>query len=109
MFFNCKDDFFEKTAKLKRISRQKERELALLMKSGDDDARQKLVENYLLSIRAYVQRLPEYMQSLEMIYRCVDALQKEVDKFDFLQENEAFEHRLSMIFRKVTTAYIADM
>ena len=109
MIFTSKADFFEKTAKIERIGRQKEMELALLMKSGDDDARQKLVENYLLSIRAYVQRLPEYMQSLEMIYRCVDALQKEVDKFDFLQENEAFEHRLSMIFRKVTAAYIADM
>ena len=109
MFFTCKDDFFKKMAKLKRISRQKERELAVLMKSGNDDARQKIVENYLLSVHARIKRFPEYMQSLEMIYRCVDALQKEVDKFDFWQENEAFEHRLSMIFRKVTTAYIADM
>ena len=109
MIFTSKADFFEKTAKIERIGRQKEMELALLMKSGDDDARQKIVENYLLSVCARIKRLPEYMQSLEMIYRCVDVLQKEVDKFDFLQENEAFEHRLSMIFRKVTTAYIADM
>ena len=108
MLFTCKEDFFEKTGKMVRLSREEEKRDAELMYSGDLSARERIVESYLVVTASLVRRLSEDMQTLDLIYRCVDAVEKAIDKFNFLQENEPFIHRLSILFRQITVKSIAD-
>jgi hypothetical protein len=45
--------------------------------------------------------------SLQFIYGCLQTLEIMVDKFDFLQDSEAFTHSLSLALRREITKYIA--
>jgi DNA-directed RNA polymerase sigma subunit (sigma70/sigma32) len=107
LFTDC-NDFFDKAARAARLSREEERSLALLMAEGDGSARQRVVESYLYAVSAFVRKTSGEYYSLELIYRLISALEREVDKFDFLQEHESFMHRLGGALRRELTAFIAD-
>lgn len=108
MLFTDYNDFFEKASRLERTWRENELALARLMIDGDREARQKLINSYIPVVAAFVRRVSKEMCSLEMIYRCITALEREVDTFDFLQTGESFTHRLNIVLRRELTRFIAD-
>lgn len=108
MLFTDYNDFFEKASRFERTSRENELALARLMIEGDREARQKLINSYIPVVAAFVRRVSKEMCSLEMIYRCITALEREVDTFDFLQTGESFAHHLNIVLRRELTRFIAD-
>ena len=101
-------DFFEKAAACKRLSRDEERACAIAMASGDKAARARLIESYLPSVAGHIRRCKPHMQTLRLLYNCLSALDKAVDSFNFLHDNEPFSNRLSWWLRQATTQYIAE-
>ncbi|MBQ9746907.1 MAG: hypothetical protein IJW21_08820 [Clostridia bacterium] len=108
MIFICTEDFYRKAADCERLSREREKAYALEMVQGDSGAREKIICSYLPLAASYVRRYTAENGGLELIYRLVAALEKAADSFDFLQDGETFTHRLSLIFKKEITRYIAD-
>jgi len=106
MLFYSIEDFYSKAKTCTVLSRQEEKAIAELMKQGDPEARQRLVESYLPTVAGVVRRNPASMQTLGFALYCVSALEKSVDSFDFLQSNEPFIHRLSWALRQATTQYL---
>ena len=108
MLYISVQDFFEKTKDLHPLSREEEKILAQQMKAGDGSARQKIIDGYIPMVAAVCRHQKPQYQSLELIYRCLSALEQAVDRFDFLQDSETFTHHLSWILRQTTTRHIAD-
>ena len=108
MFFVSVDDFFTKAKEAPRLSREQEKALACQKNEGDASARQALINGYLPFVAANIKRSPKEIQTLNTVYRCVDALEKGVDSFNFLQEGETFAHHLSRRLRQCITRCIAD-
>lgn len=108
MLYLTADDFLEKVKAIPRISREEELDCARKMNEGDAAARQRLTDGYLPQVAAHIRRMPENLQSLELVMRCCRAVEKAVDGFRFEQEGETFTHRLSWWLRQETTRYIAD-
>ena len=102
MLFLSAEDFYEKSRKYAKFSRAEEAELAELAKNGDDAAREKLVSSYLPTVASFARKTQKNC-SLELIYRLIDALEKEIDRFD-----GGFDRRLTFAMRKTLTEYIAD-
>ena len=100
------NDFLEKAAKAPRITREEEKECALLMQQGDKAARERIVQHYLHLTASFVRRAPLEYRTLGLVYACLQALEKAVDSFDFLQEGETFVHRLSWVLRQTTIHYM---
>lgn len=100
------DDFRQKAALCRRLSRQEEFDCAAAMKAGDDVARARLIESYTPMVAGYVGRAPSHMQSLGLALYYLQALEKAVDSFDFTQEREPFSHHLSRWLRQATARYI---
>ena len=107
MVFISIEDFYEKAEKCIVLTRQEELECAQRMKQGDGAARARLIESYLSMTARHVQRAKPEMQTLSLALYCVDALEKAVDSFNFLQDSETFTHRLSWYLRNATAKYIA--
>jgi hypothetical protein len=55
-----------------------------------------------------VRKVQKNHRSLDLVYRLIAALEKEIDAFDFSSERETFARRLSPVMRKTLTEYIAD-
>ncbi len=108
MLYLSAEDFLEKTRGISPLSREEERVLAEKMQTGDGEAREKLIAGYLPHVAGNIRHLREEYQSLELVMRCIRALEKAVDNFDFLQNSETFTHRLSWALRQTVTAYIAE-
>ena len=108
MLYISPEDFYAKTKHLKPLSREEEKQLAKKMQAGDTDVRQALIDGYTGMVVAVCKRQKPQLQSLELIYRCMSALEKAIDRFDFLQDSETFTHHLSWVLRQTTTRYIAD-
>ena len=106
IFFNI-DDFYGKADGYIRLSRQEEIECAKAMKNGDSIAREQLIQSYIPMVAAHVKRMKPHLQTLGLVMYCVNALEKAVDSFDFLQDSETFSHRLSWWLRDATVKYIA--
>lgn len=106
MVFIDIDDFYRKADCCLRLSRQKEIEYAKAMKKGDSSAREKLIQSYIPMVAAHVKRMKPHLQTLGLVMCCVNALEKAVDSFDFLQDSETFSHRLSWWLRDATVRYI---
>jgi DNA-directed RNA polymerase sigma subunit (sigma70/sigma32) len=102
------EDFYEQVKTCKRISREEEIEIANSWKSGNEEARTRLIEGYLFAVAGHIRKMPEQFQTLGLVYYCMQALEKAVDSFNFLQESETFLHRLSWYLRQASTRYIAD-
>lgn len=106
MIYVSAKDFYEKVSSLSVMSRQEEIECARQMKTGDTLARERMIQSYLPMVASHIKK--SHMQSLGMIFYGIQALEKAVDSFDFLQDSETFAHRLSWYLRQATTRYIAD-
>ena len=109
MLYISSQDFFDKAVQCLCLSRDEEKQCAVLMKSGDSEARQKIINNYIPFVASYVKRYSGDKPSLQMIYRCLQALENQVDKFDFFQDRESFIHLLSWVLRQEITRYIAGI
>ncbi len=107
MLFICAEDFFNKALTAKRLSRQEEEDIFARMRAGDTVAREQMIEGYLAVVAARIKRLPKDMQSLDLIYSCMQALERAVDQFDFSQEGEPFTHRLGLLIKRELTRSIA--
>ena len=108
MLFVSPEDFYTKTKDLKPLSRTEEKNLAEQMKTGDAEARQAIIEGYLPMVASVCKHQKPQYQSLELIYRCLSALEQAVDRFDFQQDSETFTHHLSWVLRQTTTRYMVD-
>lgn len=98
-------DFLEKAADAPRITRDEEKQCAMLMKQGDAASRERIITNYLPMTASCVRRAPAEHRTLGLVYACLQALEKAVDSFDFQQEGETFVHRLSWVLRQTATHY----
>ena len=108
MLFVSAEDFFKKAEQARRLSREEEKALALAMKQGDKSAERELVNSYLRTVAAHIRRAPTDLQTLNTVYVCIDALEKAVRKFNFLQDGEPFSHRLAWCMRQCITRCIAN-
>ncbi len=108
MLFISVDDFLEQARQQKLLTREEERALAQKRETGDPEAGEALIRSYLPQVAAVVRNAREEYRTLELVLRCVSALEKAAAGFDFLQDSEPFSHRLSWWMRQTLTAYIAD-
>ena len=106
MLFVTIEDFCEKAAACRRLSRQEEKNCALQMKQGDKTARQKLIESYTPAISGHIGRLDPHLRTWGLAVYCLQALEKAVDRFNFLQDRDPFSHYLSWALRQATARYI---
>lgn len=108
MLFISVEDFLAQVRAIPRLTREEEKALARRMLCGDETAREALVRSYLYMAAAYVRRAPKDVQSLRTAYACIDALEKAVDRFNFLQDSETFTHHLSWCLRQCITRCLVD-
>lgn len=108
MLFVSVEDFLEQAGQQSRLSRQEEILLAKKQAAGDGDAQTALLRSYLPQVAVSVRNTREEYRTLELVLRCVTALEKAAAQFDFLQDSETFSHRLSWHLRQTVVRYIAD-
>lgn len=108
MLFISVEDFFTQVRDMPRLSREEEKLLAQRMAAGDRAAREALVRGYMYMAAAYVHRAPQDIRTLSTVYACIAALEKGVDKFNFLQDGETFSHHLSWRLRQCITRCLVD-
>lgn len=106
MIYISIDDFYEKAALCKVLSRQEEIECARKMKNGDIIAREELIQSYIPMMAGHIKHTKPHMQTLGLVLFCQQALENAVDSFDFLQDSEPFSHRLSWALRQAVTKYM---
>lgn len=106
MVYYSIEDFYEKAENCLRMTRQEEIACARKMKAGDTTAREQMVNSYIPMVAAHMKRMKHDQQTLGLAVYCMQALEKAVDSFDFLQESETFTHRLSWWLRQATADYI---
>lgn len=106
MVYISVNDFYEKVSACYVMTRQEEIECAKQMKNGDTDARERLIQSYMPMVAGYIKRTKPHMQNLGLVLYCMQALEKAVDSFDFLQDSEPFSHRLSWWLRQAVMNYI---
>ena len=106
MVYISVEDFLEKAGACVRLTRQQDLEYAMAMKNGAMDARAQLIESYIPMVAGHIKYMKGSLQSLGMVMYCMQALEKAVDSFDFMQDSETFSHRLSWYLRQATAAYI---
>lgn len=107
MLFINAEDFFAQAEKMPRLTREEERRLAQEM-TQDPAAREQLLSSYFPMVAAYIRRAPQELHTLHTVYVCLDALEKAVDSFNFLQDGERFSHRLSWRLRQCLVRCLAD-
>ena len=111
MIFTCSCDFFDYVDKikyLKPLTAEEEKELAFLIKQGDEIARQKLTDNYLPFVASTIKKYSSGELSLDLIYRFITALDNLLDSHDFSNINNSFTRALSFKLRQTITNFIAD-
>ena len=106
MIFVSLDDFYEKAAACRMLTREEELDCAARMRQGDEDARQQLIRSYLPVVAAHIRRAKPHMQGLTLVLYYVQALEKAVDHFDFSQSSETFTRRLSRYLWQASVDYI---
>lgn len=106
MVFYSIEDFYEKAQACRRLTRREEIVCAQKWKAGDAAERERLLESYIPMVAAHIKRMKKEQQTLGLAVYCMQALEKAVDSFDFLQESETFTHRLSRWLRQATVDYI---
>lgn len=106
MLYSNIDEFYTKASTCIHMNRQEEIECARKMKNGDLIAREKLIESYTPMVAGHIRHMKSHLQTFGLVVYCMQALEKAVDSFDFLQESETFSHRLSWWLRDATAQYI---
>ena len=107
MVFISVDDFYEKADSCYVLTRQEEIKCASEMKDGNTVARDRLIQSYIPMVARHIKHTKSHLQNLGLVLYCIQALEKAVDSFDFMQDNEPFSHRLSWWLRDATAKYIA--
>lgn len=107
MIYVSVHDFYEKAAQCKHLTRQEELDCALLMKNGDAAARERIIQSYIPMVARFIKQTRQNLQTLGMVMYCLQALEKAVDSFDFMQDSETFARRLSVYLRQAAIKYIA--
>ena len=107
MIYISVSDFYEKASLCNRLTRQEEIECAKRMEKGDMSAREQLIQSYIPMVAGCIKRTKPHLQQLGLVIYCMQALEKSVDSFDFMQDSETFTHRLSWALRQAVTSYIA--
>ena len=108
MLFLSVENFFQEAQNSPRLSRDEEIQLALQMKNGDTEARQRIIHSHYPLVASYIRRMPKDLQTLKVLYRFLQSLEAGVDSFNFQQDGEAFLHHLSWRMRQCLTRCIAD-
>lgn len=106
MIFIDIEEFYEKASAYARLTRQEEIEYAKAMNAGDTTAREKLIQSYIPMVAGYIKHMKPHLRTLGLALYCMQALEKAVDSFDFLQDCEPFSHRLSWWLRQAVANYI---
>ena len=106
MLFLTIEDFYEKAAQCRRLSRQEEVAFAEQMQAGDAAARERLIESYIPMTAGFVQKRNPHLQTLGLAVYCLQALETAVDHFNFLQDSEPFSHHLNWALRQAVTRYL---
>ena len=106
MLYISAEDFFEKADQCRVLSRQEEIACAQNMTDGDSSARERLIESYTPMVAAHIKRSKPHMRTLGLVMYCMQALEKAVDSFDFLQDSESFSHRLNWYLRQAVASYL---
>ena len=88
------------------MTREEEVECAKKMLNGDKEAREQLIQSYIPMVAGHIKHTKPDLQQLGLVIYCMQALEKAVDSFDFLQDSETFTHRLSWWLRQATTKYM---
>lgn len=107
MLFISVEDFYEQVHSFPFLNRQEETTCAGLMKEGDLSARERLIQSYLHVVASYVRQAPEDAQCLGLVLYYQNALERAVDSFNFLQDNEPFMNHLSWVLRQAYASYRA--
>lgn len=107
MLFISPEDFFAQAAQISRLTREEERLLSQKMPQ-DPEARDQLLRSYYPMVAGYIRRMPRKLHTLQTVYIFLDSLEKGVDSFNFLQDNESFTHHLSWRLRQCATRCIAE-
>lgn len=101
------NDFFEKAASCRTLSRDEEIACAIRMKNGDPAAREQLIQSYTPMVASHIRHAKPPMQALTLALCCMRAMEKAVDSFDFMQSGEPFSHRLNWALRQATARYLS--
>ena len=111
MLYTSAEDFYNKVATIKRLSREEEKELAQKIKEGDENALKALVVGYIPVLATYLKRYTR-TPSLDMIYKGIEILETSISTFDFLSDspspNVTFSNYLGGKVRRMITKYIAE-
>lgn len=108
MLFISSDDFFEYVKNLRPLTIEEEKEFSFLLKNGDENAKNKLVDNYLPYVASIIKRNSRGKPSLELIYRAILDLINLLESYDFSKENGSFTRALSFKLRQTITKFIAN-
>ena len=108
MLFISMDDFWDQVRAIPRLRREEEKALAAQMAAGDLTARDALIRGYLYMVAAAIRKAPQALQTLHTVYVCTASLEQGVDKFNFQQDGETFQHHLSWRMRQCITRCIAN-
>lgn len=106
MVYVSTEDFLQKVEGCTVLSRQEELVCAAEAKQGSAAARERLIQSYLPMVAGRIKHMPSHLQSLGLVYYCLQALERAVDTFDFTQNSEPFTHRLNWALRQAVTRYI---
>ena len=109
MLFISVKDFFAKASREQMLSREQEKELYLRMKAGDMDARQQIIQSYWGLVAAVIKRQAKEMHSLHLVYKCLEALEREVDRYNFLHDGDTFAHHFGFYIKREISIYMASM
>ena len=107
MLFVSAEDFFAQAQDIPPLSREEEVRLARELPQNAL-AREQLIRSYLPMVAGHIRRVPKQLHTLQTVYLCLEALEKGVDSFNFLQGSERFAHHLSRRLRQCTVRCIAD-
>lgn len=107
MIFISIEDFFDKTKNLTRMTSEEETECVCLIKGGNTQARERLIESYLPLIASHIKRAKPHLQTLGLVMYYMEALEKAIDSFDFSRGNKAFINYLNRYLRDALVRYIA--
>lgn len=108
LLFISVDDFFRRAKQVIPLTRAEMLECAGRMRSGDESAREKLLEGCLPQVARAVGGVPSRFQTLELILRCCISVERAAERFDFRQGGEPFSHRVNWCLRQTMTRYIAE-
>ena len=108
MYFNKVEICGVNTAKLKNLSSERKRELLLLVKQGDEDARQELIDGNLRLVLSIIQRFSGRRENMDDLFQvgCIGLI-KAIDNFNTDLDVKFSTYAVPMIIGEVRR-YLRD-